>query len=100
MQQVHATIVALSDDSPLALRQHTPLEINHATFLTSVAYQADLMMNLRLLDTGTARDISGVIRITVKEGFEDEATPSRMEGKEMLYFIGGDGNVKVFERGQ
>lgn len=59
-------------------------------------------MSLRLLDTGTARDVSGVVRITVG----DQATyknhePSRtVEEKELLYFVGGDGGVRVFERGQ
>lgn len=56
-------------------------------------------MSLRLLDTGTARDVSGVIRI----GVGDAETPkedTQFDAKELLYFVGGDGNVKVFERGQ
>jgi elongator complex protein 6 len=99
-QYVHATVLTLSDDSPLALRQHTPLEINHAAFLLNVAHQADLIMSLRLLDTGTARDVSGVIRIAAGRELEKDKAGLNLEGKELLYFVGGDGNVKVFERGQ
>ena len=50
-------------------------------------------MGLRLLDTGTASDISGVLRIT--RGSEGD----EVEEKEVLYFVGGDWGVSVFERG-
>jgi elongator complex protein 6 len=56
-------------------------------------------MSLRLLDTGTARDVSGVIRIGVGDA-ETAKWDLQMEAKELLYFVGGDGNVRVFERGQ
>jgi len=58
-------------------------------------------MSLRLLDSGTARDISGVIRITIEDkGAEDDHAVKRKEENELLYFVGGDGGVRVFERGQ
>ena len=50
-------------------------------------------MGLRLLDTGTAKDISGVLRVTRGPQGDD------LEEKELLYFVGGDGGVRVFERG-
>lgn len=82
--------------------QQTPLEVKHAAFLISVAHDADFTMGLRLLDTGTARDVSGVVRITVGDSAtEDERDGHRrIEERELLYFVGGDGGVKVFERGQ
>lgn len=81
--------------------QHTPLELNHSSFLLSVAHQADLTMALRLLDTGTARDVSGVLRITKGDvDGEEHNTAERIESRELLYYIGGDGGAKVFERGQ
>jgi elongator complex protein 6 len=55
-------------------------------------------MGLRLLDTGTARDVSGVVRITA--GGESSQEGIKVEERELLYFVGGDGGVKVFERGQ
>lgn len=54
-------------------------------------HAADLVLSLRMLDTGVAKDVSGVVRIAVRKE-EDE-------GAEYLYHVGADGNVKVFERG-
>ena len=51
-----------------------------------------MVISLRLLDTGTAKDVSGVIRITHRE--------ARVKDHEYLYHVGGDGGVRVFERGQ
>ena len=56
-----------------------------------------MVISLRLLDTGTAKDVSGVLRIT--RGGAREAQRS-LEEKEYLYYVGGDGGVRVFERGQ
>lgn len=80
----------------------TPLEVDHAAFMLSIAHQADFTMSLRLLDTGTARDVSGVVRITAGDSIEenDQDLRRKIEEKELLYFVGGDGSVKVFERGQ
>ncbi|KAL2065626.1 hypothetical protein VTL71DRAFT_3296 [Oculimacula yallundae] len=96
-----ATIMTLSADQPLSASHHTPLELNHSALLLSTAHQADFVMSLRLLDTGTARDVSGVLRITVGDRNEDDSDfEKRIEERELLYFVGGDGGVKVFERGQ
>lgn len=60
-------------------------------------------MGVRALETGAARDVSGVLRITRGGGWEEEEEEG--EGTEMgrevelLYLVGRDGNVKVFERG-
>lgn len=87
-------LLTLSADLPLLATPQTPLEKNHAAFVIGVAHQADLIMSLRLLDSGTARDVSGVVRITGDGHVEGEG-----EERELLYFVGGDGGVKVFERG-
>ena len=59
-------------------------------------------MSLRSLDSGTARDISGVIRITagIQASRTGQESRGGVEEKELLYFVGGDCGVKVFERGQ
>lgn len=92
----------MAADEPLVAAQQTPLETDHAAFLLGTAHQADYMMSLRLLDTGTARDVSGVVRITVgNQAINNERdAENRVEERELLYFVGGDGGVKVFERGQ
>ena len=102
LQQVHTTIITLSADYPLISAQQTPLETDHAHFLLSLAHESDLMMSLRLLDTGPARDVSGVIRIVVGGQGENESreVQSQAEERELLYFVGGDSGVRVFERGQ
>lgn len=79
----------MSADDPLLHTQTTALEKEHAAFVLGQAHAAERVVSLRMLDTGTARDVSGVVRITG----EGEA-----EG-EWLYFVGGDGGVRVFERG-
>jgi elongator complex protein 6 len=67
------------------------------------------IMGVRVLDTGVARDVSGVVRVTEQrvgwmdlglgnEGNEKKDGESG-KGKEFLYQIKGDGSVKVFERG-
>ncbi|KAK3311446.1 uncharacterized protein B0T15DRAFT_389480 [Chaetomium strumarium] len=93
-ETTHAAIVTLAADDPLVKEQETSLEKQHAWFTLHLAHEADTVMSLRLLDTGAAKDVSGVIRITGGGGM------SHTEGHEYLYHVGGDGGVKVFERGQ
>jgi len=101
-QEVHSTILSLSADYPLVSASQTPLETDHAALVLNVAHAADFILGLRLLDTGTARDVSGVLRITIGDKSVEAGhdAPRRLEEKELLYFVGGDGGVKVFERGQ
>jgi elongator complex protein 6 len=61
----------------------------------SLAHEAEAILSLRLLDTGAAKDVSGVVRITRGGGALERA----IEEHEYLYHVGGDGGVKVFERG-
>lgn len=92
----HASIVVtLSADAPLLHSRQTPLEINHASVVMSLAHQARQVLGLRELDTGVARDVSGVLRI----GKGGDEGAEGVETRELLYFIAGDGGVRVFERG-
>ncbi|KAI8295433.1 Elongator complex protein 6 [Colletotrichum sp. SAR 10_98] len=94
-EKVHASIVTVAADEPLIGEQVTTLEKEHASFVLGLAHAAEMVVGLRLLDTGTARDVSGVLRVTA--GGDGERT---VEEAELLYFVGGDGSVKVFGRGQ
>ncbi|KAL2150009.1 hypothetical protein VTH82DRAFT_7685 [Thermothelomyces myriococcoides] len=91
-EATHAAIVTLAADDPLIKEQETTLEKQHAWFALSLAHEADTVLSLRLLDTGAAQDVSGVIRIT------NRRAPA--QNHEYLYHVGGDGAVRVFERGQ
>lgn len=88
--------MTLSADEPLLSSQTTMLEKEHSSFVLSLAHEAEMVLSLRLLDTGTAKDVSGVVRIT-RGGAESDRL---IEEKEYLYHVGGDGGVRVFERGQ
>lgn len=92
--------MTLAADEPFTAANDTPLEKKHAALLLNVAHQADLVMSLRLLDTGAAVDVSGVCRITMGDVGTIGSTEHKLETKELLYFVGGDNAVKVFERGQ
>lgn len=75
--------------------KNTPLETNHAAFVMGITHQARAVLGIKGLETGAARDVSGVLRIG--RGAGDEG--GEVEEKEVLYFVGGDGGVRVFERG-
>ncbi|KAL9006129.1 MAG: hypothetical protein Q9188_001098 [Gyalolechia gomerana] len=93
---VHATIISASADFPLIQAHNTPLELHHAAFVLSIAHQARAIWGVRELDTGSARDVSGVLRITRGPAVEeqDDVQFVEVEEKELLYHVAGDGGVK------
>ena len=58
-------------------------------------------MSVRGLDTGVAKDVSGVLRISRGAGLQVEEGEGEAEVEErvFLYLVTGDGGVRVFERG-
>ncbi|KKF96965.1 hypothetical protein CFO_g696 [Ceratocystis platani] len=97
-ENVYSTILTVAADSALIAEQNTALERNHAGLALDLAHQADTVISLRMLDTGVARDVSGVMRIT--RGGQDHHDERNTEEHEYLYYVSGDGGVRVFERGQ
>ncbi|KAK7426796.1 hypothetical protein QQZ08_006697 [Neonectria magnoliae] len=87
---VRSAVVSMAADTPLAGAQATTLEREHASLVLSTAHAADAVAALRMLDTGSARDVSGVVRLT---------GPGVGEPGEFLYHVAADGGVRVFERG-
>ena len=55
------------------------------------------MASARGLDTGFAKDISGVI--SIRRGVEAKSVGDTAEENEYLYFVEADGGARVFERG-
>ncbi|TQS37310.1 hypothetical protein Golomagni_02220 [Golovinomyces magnicellulatus] len=96
-QEAYATVLVLSADLPLVASLKNPLECEHAAFLLSMAHQSELIMSLRTLDTGTAIDVSGELRITCKP---IDFGQTKREDKEFLYFVGGKSSLELFERGE
>ena len=78
--------------------------------MTSLAHQARLVISVRGLDTGLARDISGVLRITKglalfehEHGVrldkqQDLSNGEDVKENEMNFLLAADGGVKVWER--
>ena len=90
-------IIATAADLPLSQSSTTPLEVSHAAFVMSLAHQARSIMSVRGLDTGVAKDVSGVLRIS--KGAGESGDGGGLEERECLYYVGSDGGVRVFERG-
>jgi elongator complex protein 6 len=99
-------------DNPLLSLSTPPqsLEIAHHNFLVKLGHMSRRILGVRVLDTGVARDVSGVVRVTEQRagwmglGFDDAGDEMKDgadggRGKEFLYQVKGDGSVRVFERG-
>ncbi len=103
----HVLLHLQSDDPLLGLSvPPQPLELSHHNFVVKCAHMSRRILGVRVLDTGVARDVSGVIRITEQTaswlnlGLQGEnKTEASGKGKEFLYQVKGDGSVRVFERG-
>lgn len=116
LPNVHSLVTALSGDQPFLHHSlsPTPLEDEHKTCLITMAHQARLVLQLRPLGTGRAKDVSGVIRASqggaweaIEEetvAAEDPITSSVGHGiateREWLYYIAGNGEAKVWGRGE
>ena len=109
-QRIESLVMTVSADSPLihnassfASLQTTALEREHAAFVISSAHRAQMVMQLRNLETGAAKDVSGVLRISRGgswEANEAKQSENEWEEKELLYFVQRDGGVRVFGRGE
>ena len=97
-------IVTTSADAPLIHNDHdsaTPLEQVHAVLVSSLAHQSEWVMQLRGLDTGSARDITGVLRVSKGGAYEDTKDGDLMlDEEEWLYQVKGDGSTRVWSRGE
>ncbi|KAJ5334861.1 hypothetical protein N7452_007264 [Penicillium brevicompactum] len=104
-QHAHATILTLATDAPLihnaassGEQLATPIETEHAALAIGLAHRARSVMQLRTLETGAAKDVSGVLRISRGGGLS--TSDDNLEEREALYYIQRDGGVTVFGRGE
>ena len=86
-------IVTVQADAPFLHMQGTPLEVSQASLVISLAHQARTIFSLRDLETGPAKDVSGILR--VGPGGQEAVG----NGKECLYLVSADANVRVFDKG-
>ncbi|KAL1303823.1 hypothetical protein AAFC00_000283 [Neodothiora populina] len=109
-----------SDSTATGVILKTPLETEMSRFVVGLAHAARWIVGVRGLDTGVAKDVTGVLRVT-RGGAWDYAygydydndhddnherlgqvspSDSAVEKElEVLYFVQPDGGVAVFERG-
>lgn len=62
-----------------------------------------MVLQLRTLDTGAAKDVSGVLRMSRGGGYDTSEMgqgEDEVVEKEVLYFVQRDGGVRVFGRGE
>lgn len=102
---VHATVLAVSADLPnvsaAVSETKSPIEAETAAFTTAQAHASRWVLAVRELETGAAKDVSGVLRITRggnSFGWDQEDHEVAKEA-ELLYLVQRDGTVKVFGRG-
>jgi elongator complex protein 6 len=106
LPSVSHILTHIQADNPLLSLSTPPqsLEIAHHNFLVKLGHMSRRILGVRVLDTGVARDVSGVIRVTEQRaGWMDLALEGdgadEGRAKEFLYQVKGDGSVRVFERG-
>jgi len=84
------------------------LESENAAFMVGAVQAARCVVQCRALGTGWAEDVSGVVRVTrggccdddeEPDAEADHDIPAPVQVGEWLYYIGGDGGVKVWGRG-
>lgn len=100
--QLSNVIVTCSADSALlhnADTNATPLELNHTNLARSLAHQASRIFQLRPLETGQSREVSGSVRAS-RGGSWEEVEGQSLGDAEWLYHWKGDGSVRVWARGE
>lgn len=107
----HSTVLVCSADLPLLSAatstpeyMPTPIEAESAAFVVQQAHSAYIVMGVRELTTGAAKDVSGVLRVTrggaaSSDWEEGDGAEEALKELEALYLVQRDGNAKVFERG-
>ena len=100
-ERTHHLVVSVSADAPLLHQSRSPLEEKHQSFVTTIAHQSNRLIQLRSLDTGAARDISGVVRISHGGQYQSDDNESNLDEHEYLYFVSNGGSViRIWSRGE
>src|SRR5271155_3071899 len=94
-------ISLFADDNLLDSSNSTPLAQNQSILLTSLVHRAHSVISLRPLQTGTAKDVTGILRLTrggAWYNFNTALTRDSDETQEweMLYRL-EDGRAKLFK---
>lgn len=98
--RAHAAVVMVRADlfhSEVEPQIATPMQLRQQQLVLSLAHQANTVFSVRKLDTGLAKDVTGVLRITasMKDVVDDDHRPA----KEFLYHVRDNRAAVVWERG-
>jgi elongator complex protein 6 len=96
--KAHATVIMLRADlfeSEAEPHNPTPMQVQQQQLVLSRAHQANTIFSVRKLDSGLAKDVTGVLRITTS--IKD--TKANDQDKEFLYHVSDNRTAVVWERG-
>lgn len=98
-------ILSCNADTPLLytdVEAATTLEKHQRGFLASMAHQSCWVFQIRGLDTGIAKDVTGVLRVS--HGGSDELTSretsNQLSDREWLYRLKSDASISIWLRGE
>jgi elongator complex protein 6 len=99
--RVHAAVIMLRADlfdSEVEPQNPTPMQVQQQQLVLSLAHQANTVFSVRKLDSGLAKDVTGVLRITTanKDVVDDDKS---VPAKEFLYHVHDNRGAVVWERG-
>lgn len=101
--RAHSVIVTCVADSALLHNTEasaTPLEIEQSNLVRSLAHNAQLVFQLRPLETGQSKEVTGSVRVSRGGAWDVEEGSTELEDGEWLYHLSGGGMVKVWGRGE
>ncbi|KAF2665868.1 hypothetical protein BT63DRAFT_416309 [Microthyrium microscopicum] len=94
---VRSTIILTASDLfSLEANSQTPLRTQQQQFLMTLGHQANLVLSTRVLDTGHAKDVSGVLMISHGGQAAERQTGS---DSEYLYQVENNRATSVWKRG-
>lgn len=101
--RVHGVVATCAADSALLHQTDaaaTPLELEHTTLARGLAHQARWVFQLRPLETGQSKEVSGSVRVSKGGAWESIENATVLDEGEWLFHARNDGGVKIWGRGE
>lgn len=99
----HSVVTSCAADSALLHKTEataTPLELEHTNLVRSLAHQARWLFQLRPLETGQSKEVTGSIRASKGGAWEALDGVSNVDESEWLFHHRGSGTIRVWGRGE
>lgn len=101
--RIHSVVITCAADSGLLHKidaSATPLELEHTTLVRSLAHQTRWLFQLRPLETGQSKEVSGSVRVSKGGAWENAENAKDLDEGEWLFHVNNHGGVKVWGRGE